>query len=73
MPRRKDSHLTSSARRSRIAAILAAVLIRTRRGIPPTDLSNDDRESPLDLSAQSRLSVSYKTRAFTMREKGDRQ
>ena len=77
MPNHRDKPvLTLDERRRRIAAILAKGVIRWRRqakaaGITDAQESSPGGETRLELSGETRLSVSDGTRGFTPWNDGD--
>jgi hypothetical protein len=76
MPSRTDAPLSPAERRRQVASILARGVMRWRRQAKSTAII-DAQESaptgrnPLELSRETRLSVSDGTRGFTMRADGD--
>lgn len=76
MPTRADAPLDPSERRRQVASILARGVIRWRSGVKSTAISDARESAPsaenrLELSRETRLSVSDGTRGFTMRTDGD--
>ena len=77
MPRRTETQYTSpDERRREVAAILARGVLRWRgqagtEGIAPTPDGNSP-DSGLELSGETRLSVSDGTRGLRLRDVGDR-
>ncbi|MGE0479942.1 MAG: hypothetical protein AB7Q17_05655 [Phycisphaerae bacterium] len=76
MPTRTEAPLDPSERRQQVASILARGVIRQRRQAKLTRLVDAQKsapaaENPLELSRETRLSVSDGTRGFTMRADGD--
>lgn len=76
MPLRTDAPLNPAERRQQVASILARGVIRWRRRAKSTAImhaqkSEPDAEDRLELSRETRLSVSDGTRGFTMRAEGD--
>lgn len=76
MPKRTDAPLNPAERRRQVASILARGVVRWRRRVKTIGIS-DAQESPpaaenrLELSRETRLSVSDGTRGFTPRADGD--
>lgn len=76
MPKRTDAPLDPAERRRQVASILARGVVRWRRHVKAAGIS-DSQESPpaaenrLELSRETRLSVSDDTRGFTPRDSGD--
>ena len=76
MPKRTHAPLDPAERRRQVASILARGVGRWRRRVNATGIS-DVQESPpaaenrLELSRETRLSVSDGTRGFTPRADGD--
>jgi hypothetical protein len=75
MPTRTEAPLDPADRRRQIASILARGVIRRRRQAKSAGIdaqkSAPGAENRLELSRQTRLSVSDRTRGFTMRADGD--
>ena len=76
MPMRTEAPLSPAERRRQVASILARGVIRLRRRVNLTTISDAQKSSPaaenrLELSRETRLSVSDGTRGFTMRADGD--
>jgi hypothetical protein len=76
MPLRTDAPISPAERRRQIASILARGVIRLRRHVKATTIVDAQDSSPtaknrLELSRETRLSVSDGTRGFTMRADGD--
>jgi len=76
MPKRTDAQLDAVDRRRQSALILAKGVIRWRRrakaaGIIDAPESPQNSETGLELSGETRLSVSDGTREFTPRGDGD--
>lgn len=76
MPSRTDAPLSPAERRRQVASILARAVIRRRRqakrcGLIDAQESAPASENRLELSRETRLSVSDGTRGFTMRADGD--
>ncbi len=76
MPKRADAPLNPADRRRQVASILARGVMRWRRHVKSTVISEARKSSPsaenrLELSRETRLSVSDGTRGFTMRADGD--
>lgn len=76
MPMRTDAPLSPTERRKQVASILARGVIRLRRHVKSTAISDARESAPsaenrLELSRKTRLSVSDGTRGFTMRADGD--
>lgn len=76
MPSRTDAPLVPTERRRQVASILARGVIRWRRqakltGLVDAQKSAPAAENPLELSRETRLSVSDGTRGFTTRADGD--
>lgn len=76
MPKRTDAPLDPAERRRQVASILARGVVRWRRRVNVTGIS-DAQESPpsaknrLELVRETRLSVSDGTGGFTPRGDGD--
>ena len=76
MPTRTDAPLSPADRRRQVASILAKGIIRWRRraksaGIINATESPQNADTGLELSGETRLSVSEGTRGFTPRDDGD--
>lgn len=76
MPTRTEAPLSPVERRHQLASILARGVIRWRRQAKLTAISDAQKSPPaatnrLELSRETRLSVSDGTRGFTMRADGD--
>jgi hypothetical protein len=76
MPPRTDAPLDPAERRRQVASILARGVMRWRRHVRSTAISDARESCPsaenrLELSRKTRLSVSDGTRGFTMRADGD--
>lgn len=76
MPLRKEAPLDPAERRREVASILARGVTRWRRLVKATTISGAQEsaipvENCLELSHETRLSVSDGTRGFTMRADGD--
>jgi len=76
MPSPTDAPLSPAERRRRVASILARGVIRLRRHVKATTIIDAQKSVPtgenrLELSRETRLSVSHGTRGFTMRADGD--
>ena len=76
MPTRTDAPPHPAERRQELASILARGVIRWRRQAKLTAISDAQKSAPasenrLELSRETRLSVSDGTRGFTMRADGD--
>ena len=73
---RTEAPLSPVERRHQLASILARGVIRLHRqtkltGLVDAQKSAPAAENPLELSRETRLSVSDGTRGFTMRADGD--
>lgn len=76
MSPRTDALLDPAERRRQVASILARGVIRWRRRARATTISDAQESAPaaenrLELSRETRLSVSDGTRGFTPRDDGD--
>ncbi|MDX2197832.1 MAG: hypothetical protein SF069_02550 [Phycisphaerae bacterium] len=76
MPSRTDAPLSPTERRRQVASILARGVIRLCRQAKSTAIIDAQESAPavdtrLELSGETRLSVSDGTRGFTMRADGD--
>lgn len=76
MPKRTDALLDPAERRRQVASILARGVARWRRNARATTISDAQESAPtaencLELSRETRLSVSDGTRGFTPRDDGD--
>lgn len=76
MPKRTDAPLDPAERRREVASILARGVVRWRRHVEATGISDVQESVPaainrLELSRETRLSVSDGTRGFTPRGDGD--
>lgn len=76
MPSRTDAPLEPAERRRQVASLLAHGVIRWRRQAKSTAIMHAQKSAPaaenrLELSRETRLSVSDGTRGFTMRADGD--
>lgn len=76
MPSRTDAPLSPAERRRQVASILARGVIRFRRQAKSAAISDAQKSAPaaenrLELSRETRLSVSDGTRGFTVRADGD--
>ncbi len=76
MPKRTDALLDPAERRRQVASILARGVTRWRRQARATTISDAQESAPvtenrLELSRETRLSVSDGTRGFTPRDDGD--
>lgn len=76
MPKRTDAPLDPAERRRQVASILARGVVRWRRQVKSATISDVRESAPaaknrLELSRETRLSVSDGTRGFTMRADGD--
>ena len=76
MPPRTDAPLSPTERRRQVASILARGVVRWRRQVKSAAISDAQESAPtgenrLELSRETRLSVSDGTRGFTMRADGD--
>jgi hypothetical protein len=76
MPKRTDAPLDPAVRRRQVASILARGVVRWRRQVKATTISDAQKSRPaaetcLELSRKTRLSVSDGTRGFTPRDDGD--
>ncbi len=76
MPSRTEAPLSPVERRHQLASILARGVIRLHRQAKSTAILHAQESAPavetrLELSRETRLSVSDGTRGFTMRADGD--
>ncbi|KAA0219520.1 MAG: hypothetical protein EDS66_17505 [Planctomycetota bacterium] len=76
MPQRTDAPLDPAERRRQVTSILARGVMRWRRQARSTAIMHAQKSAPtgenrLELSRETRLSVSDGTRGFTMRADGD--
>lgn len=76
MPTRTDAPLDPADRRRQVASILARGVMRWRRQAKSSAIIDAQESAPaaenrLELSPETRLSVSDGTRGFTMRADGD--
>lgn len=76
MPTRTEAPLDPSERRRQVASILARGVVRWRRRAKAAAIIDAQESSPtaenrLELSRETRLSVSDGTRGFTPRDNGD--